>query len=605
MTPQLLNPRDLEFQLYEVLDAVSLTERERYADHSRETFDAVLATAKSLAESELQPHHRESDEYEPFIRDGHVVTPEAVKRAIAAMADAGFIAASHDYAVGGMQLPHVITTAALLWFDAANIATSSYAMLAAGVGNLVAAFGSDGQRERFLAPLLTGRFLGTMALTEPDAGSSLADLRTRAVPAGEGSAAGTYRITGTKMWISGGEHELSENIIHMVLARIEGAPPGVRGISLMLVPRYRVDATSGERIANGVVLGGLIHKMGWRGTTSTILNFGERDECIGELVGDAHRGLGCMFQMMNEARIGVGRAGTAMGYAAYRHALEYARTRRQGRLPGEKDPARPPVAIIEHPDVRRMLLAQKTIVEGALSLILECARIVDEQQTTTDDATRREQSALLEVLTPIAKSWPGEACQEAISLAMQTLGGYGFAREYPIEQYYRDNRLNPIHEGTNGVQALDLLGRKVRQDDGAGFKALVARMRATAADAASISQISMLSAELSVVVDRLERVTQTLLDVASTTEPARALANASAYLDLVSRTVIAWLWLRQASVASRALASARASADRDFYRGKVQAARYWFGWELPRTEQLAALLERADATPYEMQDEWF
>ena len=605
MTPQLLSPRDLEFQLYEVLDAVSLTERERYADHSRETFDAVLATARSLAESELQPHHRESDEHEPFIRDGHVVTPVAVKHAIAAMADAGFIAASHDYAVGGMQLPHVITTAALLWFDAANIATSSYAMLAAGVGNLVAAFGSDGQRERFLVPLLTGRFLGTMALTEPDAGSSLADLRTRAVPAGEGSAPGTYRITGTKMWISGGEHELSENIVHMVLARIEGAPPGVRGISLMLVPRYRVDATSGERIANGVVLGGLIHKMGWRGTTSTILNFGERDECIGELVGDAHRGLGCMFQMMNEARIGVGRAGTAMGYAAYRHALEYARTRRQGRLPGEKNLARPPVAIIEHPDVRRMLLAQKTIVEGALSLILECARIVDEEQTTTDDATRREQSALLEVLTPIAKSWPGEACQEAISLAMQTLGGYGFAREYPIEQYYRDNRLNPIHEGTNGVQALDLLGRKVRQDDGAGFKALVARMRVTAADAASIPQISMLSAELSVVVDRLERVTQTLLDVASTTEPARALANASAYLDLVSRTVIAWLWLRQASVASRALARAISSADRDFYRGKVQAARYWYGWELPRTEQLAALLERADATPYEMQDEWF
>ena len=605
MTPQLLSPRDLEFQLYEVLDAVSLTERERYADHSRETFDAVLATAKSLAESELQPHHRESDEHEPFIRDGHVVTPVAVKRAIAAMADAGFIAASHDYAVGGMQLPHVITTAALLWFDAANIATSSYAMLAAGVGNLVAAFGSDGQRERFLVPLLTGRFLGTMALTEPDAGSSLADLRTRAVPAGEGFAPGTYRITGTKMWISGGEHELSENIVHMVLARIEGAPPGVRGISLMLVPRYRVDATSGERIANGVVLGGLIHKMGWRGTTSTILNFGEREECIGELVGDAHRGLGCMFQMMNEARIGVGRAGTAMGYAAYRHALEYARTRRQGRLPGEKDPARPPVAIIEHPDVRRMLLAQKTIAEGALSLILECARIVDEEQTTTDDATRREQSALLEVLTPIAKSWPGEACQEAISLAMQTLGGYGFAREYPIEQYYRDNRLNPIHEGTNGVQALDLLGRKVRQDDGAGFKALVARMRVTAADAASIPQISMLSAELSVVVDRLERVTQTLLHAASNTEPARALANASAYLDLVSRTVIAWLWLRQASVASRALARAKASADRDFYCGKVQAARYWFGWELPRTEQLAALLERADATPYEMQDEWF
>lgn len=604
MTLPLLNPRDIEFQLYEVLGAGALTERARYADHSRETFDAVIETARRLAETELLPHHRESDEHEPFVRDGKVVTPDAVKRAIAAMAEAGFIAASHDYDVGGMQLPHVISTAALLWFDAANIATSSYAMLAAGVANLVATFGNESQRERFLAPLLTGKYLGTMALTEAEAGSSLADLRTRATSAGEGFAPDSYRITGTKMWISGGEHELSENIVHMVLTRIDGAPPGVRGISLMLVPRYR-ETADGQLVSNGVALGGLIHKMGWRGTTSTILNFGEHEPCIGELVGEAHRGLGYMFQMMNEARIGVGRAGTAMGYAAYRHALEYARTRRQGRLPGEKDPARPPVAIVEHPDVRRMLLAQKTIAEGALSLILECARIVDEEHTSLDDDERREQSALLEILTPVAKAWPGEACQEAISLAMQTLGGYGFAREYPIEQYYRDNRLNPIHEGTNGVQALDLLGRKVRQDDGAGFKALVRRMRATARDAKDIDGIAALSAELGVAVDRFERVTVVLLQVTSTTEPARALANASVYLDLVSRTVVAWLWLRQATVATRALAASPHVSDTDFYLGKLQAARYWFGWELPRTEQLAALLERADATPFEMQDAWF
>ncbi len=601
----LLNPRDIDFQLYEVLGAGSLTDRARYADHSRETFDAVLATARRLAETELHPHHRVSDEQEPYIRDGKVVTPDAVKRAITAMADAGFIAASHDYDVGGMQLPHVITTAALLWFDAANIATSSYAMLTAGVANLVAAFGNESQRERFLAPLLTGRFLGTMALTEAEAGSSLADLRTRATPAGEGYAPGCYRISGTKMWISGGEHELSENIVHMVLARVDGAPAGVRGISLMLVPRYRDDSAHGETVTNGVLLGGLIHKMGWRGTTSTILNFGEREECIGEVVGDVHRGLGYMFQMMNEARIGVGRAATAMGYAAYRHALEYARTRRQGRLPGEKDPARPPVAIIEHPDVRRMLLAQKAIAEGALSLILECARIVDEEQTATDETVRRDQGALLEILTPIAKAWPGEACQEAISLAMQTLGGYGFAREYPIEQYYRDNRLNPIHEGTNGVQALDLLARKVQQHDGAGFKALLARIRAVATDAEAISELAALGHTLNSAISRLERVTSVLLQAASHTEPARAVANASAYLDLVSRTVIAWLWLRQAIVASRALAAAPSPSDEDFYRGKVQAARYWFGWELPRTEQLAALIERADATPYEMHDAWF
>ena len=404
------------------------------------------------------------------------------------------------------------------------------------------------------------------------------------------------------MWISGGEHEMSENIVHMVLTRIEGAPAGVKGISLMLVPRYREESNS-ARVSNGVRLGGLIHKMGWRGTTSTILNFGEHEPCIGELVGEPHRGLACMFQMMNEARIAVGRAGTAMSYAAYRHALDYARTRRQGRLPGEKDAARPPVAIIEHADVRRMLLAQKATVEGALALILECAHLVDTELTTTNDAERAEAAALLEVLTPVAKAWPGEAGQESISLALQTLGGYGFAREYPIEQFYRDNRLNPIHEGTNGVQALDLLGRKVRQDNGTGFRALLARLRATADASVTHEDMAALGAQLSDAADRLERVTSSLLALGG--DPARALANATVYLDLVSRTVVAWLWLRQALAASRGLADATAEAHRHFYRGKLQAARYWFGWELPRTVQLADLLERADATPFEMQDAWF
>ncbi len=601
MTLSLLNVRDLEFQLYEVLGAHTLTSRTRYADHSRETFDAVIATARQLAESHFATHRQASDEQEPFVRDGSVVTPDAVQQAVRAMADAGFISATHDYDVGGMQLPHVITTAALIWFDAANVATASYAMLASGVANLVAAFGTADQRDRFLDPLLTGRFLGTMALTEADAGSSLADLRTRATPAGDGYAANIYKISGTKMWISGGEHELSENIVHMVLARIDGAPPGVRGISLMLVPRFRDSAT---RATNGVVLGGLIHKMGWRGTTSTVLNFGEQEECFGELIGEPHRGLACMFQMMNEARIGVGRAGTAMAYAAYRHALDYARTRRQGRLPGEKDPARAAVPIIEHPDVRRMLLAQKAIAEGALALILECAQLVDDEHTSPDASVRRDASALLEVLTPIAKAWPGEAGQEAISLAMQTLGGYGFAREYPVEQYYRDNRLNPIHEGTNGVQALDLLGRKVTQDNGAGLRALLRRMRTVVTSAEEDGELVTLAAQLSAAVDQLERVTTTLLSRAASIAPSRALANATAYLDLVSRTVVAWLWLKRACVACSALPSAPPS-DAAFYRGKVQAARYWFGWELTQTVAIAELLERGDTVPYDMQDAWF
>ena len=595
----LLSARDLAFQLYDVLGVDALTRRDRYTDHSRETFDAVIATARGVAETHLQPHRRESDEHEPFVRDGRVVTPEAVKHGVAAIADAGFISATHDYADGGMQLPHVVATAAMLWLDAANVATSSYAMLTSGVANLLATFGTERQRATYLEPLLTGRYLGTMALTEPDAGSSLADLRTLATPIGDD---GQFRITGTKMWISGGEHELSENIIHMALVRVAGAPPGVRGISLMLVPRYR-PTDHDERASNGVALGGLIHKMGWRGTTSTILNFGEHEPCIGELVGPLHRGLACMFQMMNEARIGVGRAATAMTYAAFQHALAYARVRSQGRLAGEKDALRAPVPIIQHPDVRRMLLTQKVIAEGALSLILESAYLVDEMHTSPDAEARREAAALLDVLTPIAKAWPADAGQEAISLAMQTLGGYGFAREYPIEQYYRDNRLNAIHEGTNGVQALDLLGRKVSQNDGAGYAVLVRRMRATIGNAASDPTLQPLAVALGEAIARLDRVTAVL--TAPTSEPARVLANASAYLELMSRTVIGWLWLRQACAASRALASASEGAEADFLRGKLHAARFWYFWELPRTVQLSELLERNDATPFEMQEAWY
>ena len=598
-------PRDLDFLLYEVLDSATLPARPRFADYSRESFDAVIDTARQIAASHFAPHQKKNDEHEPHVANGVVVTIPEVAAAFRAVADAGFIACTHDSDAGGMQLPHTIATAALMQLDAANVATASYAMLTAGAANLITAHGSDDQKARFLAPMLAGRFTGTMALSEPDAGSSLADLRTRATPVDDG----TFRIAGTKMWISGGENEIAENIVHMVLARIDGAPAGVKGISLFIVPKKLVGDNGAVGAKNGVVLGGLIHKMGWRGTTSTVLNFGEHGPCTGYLVGKPHHGLAYMFHMMNEARIGVGRAGAAMGYAAYLYALEYARTRRQGRLPGDKDPNRPQVPIIEHPDVRRMLLQQKSVVEAALHLTVHCARLVDDQQTAPDETVRREATLLLEVLTPIAKSWPGEACQEAISNAMQILGGYGFAREYPIEQLYRDNRLNPIHEGTNGIQALDLLGRKVKQDDGAAIKLLVSRMHATATEAAGGGAVvRTLGGELAIAVQRLEHTTTVLAKAGTTLEPARALSNASVYLDLVSRTVVAWLWLQQAVVADRALqggATAGAPSDGDFYRGKLQAARYWFGWELPRTEAQAALLNKLDDTVYEMQVAWY
>lgn len=593
----MLPRRDLDFLLYDLLDVSALAERPRFAGQGRDVYDAVLDTAAGIAAEHYAPNRKANDQQEPQVVDGVVVLQPGVKPAWDATAESGIIAATHDEARGGLQLPHVIASAAIAHLEAANIGTASYPMLTAGAANLLAEFASPEQLALWLPPLLAGRFSGTMALTEPDAGSSLADVRTKATPVGDG----THHIEGAKIWISGGEHELTENIVHLVLARIAGAPEGTKGISLFLVPKRLVGADGASGASNNVSLGGLIHKMGWRGTTSTLLSFGERGPCVGYLIGAANQGLAYMFHMMNEARIGVGRAATAMGYAAFRYAVDYAGQRRQGRIPGEKDPSRPPVPIIEHADVRRMLLEAKCAAEGSLHLVLACSRLVDEQQTAPSERARAEATLLLEVLTPIAKAWPSAYCQEGISSALQVLGGYGYAREYDVEQLYRDNRLNQIHEGTNGIQALDLLGRKVTQQRGAAFAALTRWLREAVQQGAEFPALAPMAASLEASVAQLERVTASLA-AAMAADAARGLSNASAYLAMASRVVYAALWLRQAAVAGRALAE---DADDAFLRGKVQAARFYFGVELPRAEADASLLLRNDASAYEMQPAWF
>ncbi len=599
-----IDRRDLDFLLYELLAVDALAERPRFADQGREVFDAVIDTARAIADEHFAPSRRRNDQEEPQVVDGRVQTQPDLQATWDAVAASGLIAATQDADRGGMQLPHVIASVAIAHLEAANVGSASYPMLTAGAANLIAAFGTDAQRALWLPPMLTGRFSGTMALTEPDAGSSLADLRTRATPVGDAND-GTFRIEGTKIWISGGDHELTENIVHLVLARIAGAPEGTKGISLFIVPKKLVSPDGPIGGTNHVTLAGLIHKMGWRGTTSTLLNFGEQGPCLGYLVGAPHQGLAYMFQMMNDARIAVGRAAMAMGYSAYRYSLEYARTRRQGRLPGEKDPGKPPVPIIEHADVRRMLLQQKCAAEGSLALVLECALLMDEEETAPDAGARARAKLLLEVLTPIAKAWPSATCQEGISNAMQVLGGYGYAREYDVEQLYRDNRLNQIHEGTNAIQALDLLGRKVTQQQGAAYAALVARLDGTAAEAGASDVLGSMARALRVATGRMTEVTAHLVGVMRS-DPARGLANASVYLDLVARTVLAWLWLRQAMVAERALAAgAGLGSDEAFYRGKLQAARFYFGFELTKNDADADLLLRNDPSAFEMRGEWF
>ncbi|MEW9898140.1 acyl-CoA dehydrogenase [Chitinivorax sp. PXF-14] len=600
MSHPLINPRDLAFQLYELLPTEALTARPRFADHSRETFDAAIDTARHVAEQYFAPHNRELDEHEPEFDGQRVHIIPQVKAALDAFADAGFLAAHHDYALGGMQLPHTVVQACQAYFQAANIATSSYAFLTTAAANVIHHFGSDEQKRRFLEPMLTGRFTGTMALTEPHAGSSLGDLRTAAEPQPDGS----YRLSGNKIFISGGDHELSENIVHLVLARIKGAPAAVKGISLFIVPKFLVGDDGALGARNDVALAGLLHKMGWRGTTSTMLNFGEQGGAIGYLVGEPNHGLRYMFHMMNEARIGVGMGATMLGYAGYLYSLDYARSRPQGRPASSRDFGAPQVPIIEHADVRHMLLQQKAYVEGALALEFYCAALVDDIATAPDQAQRDEARLLLELLTPIAKAWPAKYCLKANELAVQVLGGYGFTRDYPVEQYYRDNRLNPIHEGTNGIQALDLLGRKVTMQDGAAFKLLLQRIGDTCREAATLAECAPLAAALADAAKLIGELTLQLAMSFISAGVDRTLANASLYLDLAGRVVLSWMWLRQAMAAERGLAGA-AHDDEAFYRGKLQAARYYLGWELPEIRHQADLLRGLDTAAWEMQGAWF
>jgi alkylation response protein AidB-like acyl-CoA dehydrogenase len=603
----------LEFLLYDWLHAERLTERTRFADHSRETFDAVLDTCERIAREKFEPFNRIVDIEEPRFDGETVVLPKAAHEAYDAYAASGMLSAAQDYEIGGMQLPYTVEAAAGTFFALGSVSISSH-MLSVGNANLLLAHGTPMQRRVFALNEFSGRWAGTMALSEPQAGSSLSDIATRAIPDGEAFASDPlgprYRLTGNKMWISSGEHELTENIVHLVLAKIPGPDgkliAGTRGISLFIVPKRLVNAEgelTGER--NDVALAGLNHKLGWRGTTNTLLNFGEgkfpvngQAGAIGYLVGQPHEGLRCMFHMMNEARIGVGTAAVMLGLAGYYASLEYAKNRPQGRPvgPAGKNPAQPQVRIIEHADVKRMLLAQKALCEGGLALELYCARLVDEQHTG-DAQAADDARLLLEVLTPIAKSWPSEWCLEANSLAIQVHGGYGYTRDFPVEQYWRDNRLNMIHEGTHGIQAADLLGRKVLMESGRGMALLAERAQATIARASREPEFAEFAQALGTAIRQVHETTQAAW---ATGKPAEALANAVPYMQAFGHTVVAWLWLDVALAAAN-----RATAGDAAAQGRVQAARYFFRYELPKIGAWLQVAATRDATCAQMPEDAF
>jgi butyryl-CoA dehydrogenase len=592
----IVSRRDLDFQLYELEGIESLFQTARFGHLDRAAVAAMLDTAQSLAEELYLPAAALLDAEEASLVDGAVRLPPVAGSALRAFAEVGLFAQTFDESLGGLQLPYTASLAINGMFSAANQALANYSMLTVAAAHLLEAWGDARQRALFLPPMLKGRWFGTMCLSEPQAGSSLADITSRAEPAEDG----TYRIIGTKMWISGGEHQLAENIVHMLLARIPGAPAGVKGISLFIVPKLRVDCEGAVGESNNITLAGLNHKMGQRGTINCLLNFGERGPTIGYLVGERHQGLRCMFHMMNEARISVGHGAVTSALAGYLYSLEYAGERRQGRLPGQKDLASPQVPIIRHADVRRMLLAQKVAVEGALALIVYCSMLVDRKAVASTESEAADLELLLQVLTPIAKSWPAEYCLEANKLAIQVLGGAGYTRDHPVERLYRDNRLNHIHEGAYGIQGIDLLGRKVRLDGGRGLELLFSRIRECTA-AAQEPEFSAWAGELDQLLDRWRRATDACLRCPN---EVIALANATHYLDAAGHVVLGWLWLRQAAVAHCRLPEA-GNCDRKFYEGKLLACRYFFRHVLPAATPLFDLVESLDDTCLAMTPEHF
>ena len=600
MPAPIVSRRDIEFFLYEMFDIESLTTRERYQDHDRESFDAAIDVAQAIAEKYYLPIQSKVDRYEPTFDGKNVHIIPEIKEGLDAVIKAGLTAPTTDYEMGGMQLPQIAASGAFAYLSAAASTSLGYLSLTGANCNLIEAYGTPEQIEKWVIPQREGRFFGTMAMTEPGAGSGLGDLTTSAIK----DADGTYRVKGNKIWISGGDHDLSENIVHLVLARVKGAAKGVKGISLFIVPKFLVndDGTVGQ--SNEVALAGLFHKMGGRGHTSTALSFGEQDGAVAYLVGEENKGLMYMFHMMNEARILVGTGAALTALTGFQYSLNYAKERPQGRLLSSKDPLSAPVNIIEHPDVRRMLLTQKAYSEGAYALCLYGHQLVDDEKTAATETERKRASTILDFLTPIIKSWPSEWGPKSNDLAIQVLGGHGYVNEHPVEMFYRDNRLNPIHEGTTGIQSLDLLCRKVPMNDFKGYQTFLSEMYATVDTAKSVVGLELYAQQLKDALDNLQQVTTAVMAASKVQNIDMVFSNSVSYLNMFGHITIAWLWLRQAEVATLKLAEAPHSDDEKFYNGKIQAMKYFFNSELPLTYHWGNLVKDIDSTSFDTHPDW-
>ena len=577
----------LKYMLYDVHKLENLLSRDRFQDHDKESLDMFLNSVKEFADRELFPYFKEMDENPAYHRDGKVFVHKQVEKMMYQGGDLGLISAPFDYEVGGLQIPLMMQTAAFYVLDAANNHLPGYAGLTQGAAELIIHFANKELNETYVPKMLSGVWGGTMCLTEPQSGSSLSDIVTKANRSEDGS----YKISGQKIFISGGDNHFIENVVHLVLARIEGAPRGTRGISLFVVPKNRL-SSDGSLEWNDVTTVADFQKLGQKGYCTTHLGFGDKNDCKGWLVGEPHKGLHYMFLMMNAARIAVGRGASAIASAAYYASLAYANERPQGRKlssDGKKNPDQKQTLIINHPDVRRMLLKQKSIVEGTMSLVILAAKYYDLIETATSPKEKEKYDLLLEMIIPIVKTYPSEAGIDAVNAGLQTLGGYGFCEDYILQQYYRDIRIFSIYEGTTGIQSQDLLGRKVTMDNGKALELLSGEITKTIQAAIQIEQLEAFAETLGQKLILTQRVLTHLMPYAKKGDYERFLADASIFMEFLSLILMSWTWLEIALNASSALEN-KGFYSKVFYESKLHATNYYYTYELPKTIGLAEIL---------------
>ncbi len=587
MSKQYIDLETLKYLIYQVHNLQGVLEQERYAEHDLSSIDLLLNSIEDFSDKELFPYFREMDAAAVYFKDNEIVVHPQVKKYVKQGGEMDLISAVFDFETGGLQMPHMVVNAVAYIQEAANNHLPGYITLTQGAADLIVHFGNESLKNTYVPKMLSGDWGGTMCLTEPQAGSSLSDIVTTAVPDGE-----KYRIKGQKIFISGGDYQGAENIIHLLLARIEGAPAGTKGISLFVVPKSRPD-DQGDLVSNDVTTLGDFQKMGQKGYCTTHLAFGDKGDCEGYLVGEPNQGLKYMFLMMNGARIAVGRGAAAIAMAAYRASLGYAKERPQGRdltSTGKKDVSQDQTLIINHPDVKRMLLIQKVVTEGSLSLILLASKYQDLSITHVDAAEREKYHLLLELLTPITKTYPSEMGAHSVSQGVQVLGGYGFCSDFILQQYFRDIRIFPIYEGTTGIQSLDLLGRKILMKDGKPLKLLFAEISKTIKSANEFSELSDYAKTLETKLALIEKVIQFLMPFALKGDYKRFLSDATVFMEFFGNIIIGWLWLQIATDAHTQLRSGNTHYSAEFYQSKIHAMKFYFKYELAKTNSLAEIL---------------